>query len=315
MRNIVFLFFLMSQYGMAQLPRELVSERSLVLYDLPSVKSGDFEVRGDWQTTASDIQSSLRIVGVDAIAYLHFDDWNASPAHRESYRLFFATRGVTNVLKFSKEGNIYTLEVLDLQTVKRVWNTNGGSLNQLVFRLGKEIKRLGHAIENFVVPETAEIFTDIPFSRWNASMSFPGRVRDQKIGVAKFDDPAMNEELLRVMEMYPYRFDLIDYTGDDDAFRDGYQYVLLNMTTAGESIKKLLNYKMETYETAYVSTVKGDSTDTRTRTIPADAIVTKFYFRHTVNKEIYVGGNWDADVTWTRALENYLLLLRKALKK
>ena len=269
-------------------------------------RSGEFSVRGNWVAKANQVQSQLKHTGVDAIAYLHIDDWNASSSNRDAYRLFFTTRGVKNLVEITQEGRIYKVRVYDFQTLEKLWESEGGSLSQAILRIGREVKRLGFEITNFVPIENAEIFTDIPMAKWSASQNYPSRVKGMKIGVQGFSDQAKNDQLEMIMSQYPYEFDIIDYKSDDDAFRNGYQYVLLQMTTSGSSIKKLLNYQSDINETAFISTIKGDSTNTRIKTIPADANVTKYYFRHTVREEVFVGKQWDADVSWQSALTNFI---------
>ena len=75
-----------------------------------------------------------------------------------------------------------------------------------------------------------------------------------------------------------------------------------------------MNYQTIAKETAYISTVKGDSTNTILKTIPVDALVHKFYIRQTVTHEVYVGKDWDADNTWSKALENFILNLKRAFR-
>ena len=191
----------------------------------------------------------------------------------------------------------------------------GGSMSQLLFRLGKEIKKNDLVIENFLSLDDPEIVTDVPFSKWTASTAFPDQIKRLAIGVAQFEDEVKNEKLRSLLESYPFKYELIDYTDDEDAFRKGYQYVLVHMATAGESIKNLLNYRKGNNETDYISTVVADSTATKLKTIPVDAYVYKFYFRQTVRHEVFVGRTWDADVSWENALENFILNLRIAFKK
>jgi len=135
------------------------------------------------------------------------------------------------------------------------------------------------------------------------------------LGVEKFDDEAKNERLKQILAQYPFKYNLIDYTTDENAYRQGYEFVLLNISTSGQSIKKLLNYESGIKETHYISTVARDSADTEIKTIPVDALVHKYYFRRTVNHQVYVGEKWDADTSWHSALRNFIRNIRIAFKK
>lgn len=316
--RILFLLYAIFWYTIVsgQLPETLVTTRSIVVMDLPLAKEGEYMTRGDWQEKAKDVQRYLVLMGVDAIAYLHADDWDASPASRGTFRDFFQQRGVVHLLVFSQnEDNLFEIEIKNFETFSNQWKTTGGSLNQALFRLGTEIKTRNFVVENFLTPEYPNVVTDVPFSKWTASTTFPDRIKRLPIGVAQFESEDENLKLVESLDKYPFEYDLITYTDDEDAFRQGYQYVLVYMGTSGESIKKLLNYRIGTNETDYISTVVADSTATRLKTIPVDAFVYKFYFRQTVNHEAFVGRQWDADVTWEKSLENFILNLRIAFRK
>lgn len=313
---ILLLFILVVKTISAQLPATLVTSRSIVVMDLPLTKDGEYMTRRGWEEQAAFVQKNLSVMGVDAIAYLHSDDWNASPSSKSTFKSFFQKREVTHLLVLSKnENNIFELSVHRLDNFSRQWKSTGGSLNQALFRLGKEIKTKNFVIENFLSSSEPEIVTDVPFSKWTASTSFPDQIKRMTIGVARFENDNQNEELKRLLDPYPFKYELFDYVDDEDAFRKGYQYVLVHMGTAGESIKKLLNYRTGINETDYISTVVADSTATRLKTIPIDALVHKFYFRQTVNHEAFVGRQWDADVTWERSLANFILNLRIAFRR
>lgn len=311
-----FLLIVFAQFIYAQLPATLVTTRSIVVMDLPLEKEGDYLTRGDWEEKANEVQKYLILMGVDAIAYLHADDWNASPTSKAIFQSFFQKRQVAYLLSISKkEDGFFELSIKDFNTFSDQWETTGGSISQMLFRLGKEIKSHGYVVENFLSPDRPEIVTDVPFSKWMASTTFPDQIKRIKIGVAKFKNEDENRKLQAILSDYPFMFDLIDYSDDKDAFRQGYQYVLLYMGTSGESIKKLLNFRTGINETDYLSTVVADSTATKLKTIPVGAFVYKFYFRQTVNHEAFVGRQWDADVTWEQSLENFILNLRIAFRE
>ena len=316
MRILRFLIFCSSYPVFAQIPETLVTERSFVIYDSAPEQKGEYLVRGDWLKRTEKIQSLLRLTGVDVVSYLHQDDWNASPSHKDAYRLFFLTREIRNIITISEEENLVRMKIQDAESMKELWVNTGSSIDQLIYRLGKEIKALDYEVQNFLLLEKAEIFTDIPVTKWNTYKNFPRKIRGSKVGVAKFGTDTENDTLIKIMaQHYPYKFEIIDYSSDEDALRQGYQYVLSHISTTGESIKRLLNYQEGINETAYVSSVAGEGSSFKIKTIPSDANVIKFYFRHTVSQEIFVGYSWDADVTWDQALKNFLVNLRKVLVK
>ena len=287
----------------------------MVIYDLSLEPQDDFLLRGEWEKQAQTIQSQFVLIGIDAIGYVHMDDWNASKGTKESYKTFFALRQVSQIIKLSDtEDRTFKLAVLSFPSEQELWSTEAGSINQAIFRLGQKVKTDGFVLENFLPAETAEIFVDIPFAQWSASNNYPDRLRRLTLGVPRLPNEEENEQLIRILDAYPYEYELFDYRDDEDAFRQGYQYILQRMTSAGSSVKKLLNYQTIEEETDYISTVKGEVERTELKTIPVDARITKFYIRQTVTAEVHVGTEWDADTDWQSALANYLNNLRIAFR-
>lgn len=313
MRTLLLIGILLGHSALGQLPVTLLTDRSIVVMDWPLKPSGDFMVRGDWEKAAKDIQKSLGLIGIDAIAYVHTQDWHASRESNSLFREFFSKRQVKHVLVVGQRDGLFEVAIQPISANNTVWHTNGGSLSQLMYRLGRETQTVGLTRENFLPVDVPEIVTDVPFSNWSASLNFPDAIKRLKIGVAKSTNEADNVRLIQLLAQYPFEYDLIDYTTDEDAFRKGYQFVLVSMTTSGESIKKLLNYKVTAGETHYMSTTSVDER-IRLKAIPIDALVTKYYFRNTVNHEAYVGVDWDADVTWEQSLTNFLRNLRIAFR-
>ena len=105
-----------------QLPETLVTTRSIVVMELPLVEDGDYLIRGNWKEEAKTIQKSLAVMGVDAIAYLHAGDWNASASSKETFQSFFQERAVKHLITFFKTEMAY----LKCQSKISVhWGNNG----------------------------------------------------------------------------------------------------------------------------------------------------------------------------------------------
>ena len=82
-------------------------------------------------------------------------------------------------------------------------------------------------------------------------------------------------------------------------------YVLCYIHTRNVVSKEILGYDMTKSESALASvTFPNDAM--QLKTIPAETLVYKFYFRHIDSGNVYLGTKWDADVTWQEALRNYL---------
>jgi hypothetical protein len=310
---VVFLF--LSGLCSGQLPEKLIQTRSVVLMDLPLRNDGEYRLRDDaWKKACADLHVGFRAIGIDAIGYLHKHDWYASDFIQTAWSDFFSTRRAEQMITVTQHPDgLFELRVEALKNGKTVWTTEGGSVQQCAYRLGQEVKRSGLVLGNFMFTDSPEIFEDLPLSKSQASLIYPDHVRRLKIGVVQFDDPKRNEELKRILEQsYPHTFELFQYTTDEDAYRKGYQFILLSMTTTGQTIRQMLNYPKAASENVHISTV-ADGDKTRLKSIPANALIFKYYIRHTVNKELFVGRQWDADITWQQALENFCMNLAIAV--
>ena len=67
----------------------------------------------------------------------------------------------------------------------------------------------------------------------------------------------------------------------------------------------MLDYNITQGETDFVSIIPIMPDQTKAKPIPKDAIVTKFYVRQNISKNIHVG-EWDADTSWQAALNNMI---------
>ena len=126
----------------------------------------------------------------------------------------------------------------------------------------------------------------------------------------------LNQSLKNAFSGYTWKYDLVDYDkGEDELFKEGYQFVLLRLNTSGYSIHQMLGYKIKPGETDYITIKKKPDGMVTFRSIPINAPVYKFYLKQLARKEIYIGETWDADETWQDALQNFLNNLEEYLKK
>ena len=115
-----------------------------------------------------------------------------------------------------------------------------------------------------------------------------------------------NLRLKDIMEGYPFEYYFLE-SGDGvtEVEKRGYQYILLDLHTTGTSIKEMLGYNMVEGETDYM-TVKNRGGDISLKKIPIDAPVVKYYVKQVLSGDVYLGSEWDADMSWDEALINYI---------
>jgi len=226
---------------------------------------------------------------------------------------------------------------------QKAWKDQGKELKNVMKNLLRVVVRKEYKKTNHLIIDQPEFFGGLNIVKKRRNESFPSDLRIDKLAVPKFTDieiPAntpggtlnnrikqeilianrsherLNRELDRVFDKYPYKYELIDPArGEDQLYKDGFLFLLLNVQTTGFTIKEMLNYDLNLNETDYI-TVKNRPDGTVTlRTIPVHAPVYKFYIKQLYTKDIYIGETWDADETWQEALENYLDNLTKKLRR
>jgi len=115
-----------------------------------------------------------------------------------------------------------------------------------------------------------------------------------------------NKILEEKLKAYNYEYELVfGETSDIDLSKDGFSYVLLRMYSPGVDIKRLLNYSINEDQETYTTQIYKEGKLT-VRRIPANGLVYKYYIKHLRTGNIYLGPNWDADETWSEALDHML---------
>lgn len=330
-----------------QLPEDLTSERSIVIVSVPSVKQGRFEMRGDWKKLARAAHKTLRKIGVDPIAYLYKDDINAGPEVQDAYKRLFDQRKVQNLIYLKLEGDEYTgtyhLTVTPFDKEEYVkngqqgWKESDPSLSNVMLRLGRQVLRQELVRSNFIIPEGPEFLGDLVAFSGNRLQNYPTRIQRLSLAVVPFQkipvrddvDPELNTEInnynaeverknarmTQILENYPYKWELVEETESDELYEQGYQYVLLRLSSTGRSVKNILNYPTSPSETHYMTHTYNLEGEPDLVQIPVNASVTKYYIKQTALKDIHVGKVWDADATWEEALQNFLFNLRQELER
>jgi hypothetical protein len=223
---------------------------------------------------------------------------------------------------------------------QEAWRTQSSEFNRVFKILGNEVYKSEQPKTNFLITDLPELFSD---TNMLYGRRFGVNCRDlkvDKLGIPKFKKIEIpekkpggainslvekeiaaynaqvdvdNKKLEDIMKTYPFEYGLLDGESDDDFYREGYQYVLLNLKTSGVSIRQLLNYKMDYTETDYI-TIRATDYGSTLKSIPVNALVNKLYVRHLYTKDVYTGGKWDADQNWDDALRNFIRNMKDEFK-
>lgn len=124
-----------------------------------------------------------------------------------------------------------------------------------------------------------------------------------------------NQVLAEKMKGYDYEYELVDPSlTDQELGSQGFSYVLLRLNAPGIDIKRLLNYQVSGTQQSYTTQIFNSGKVTL-RSIPANGLVYKYYIKHLRSGNIYLGAKWDADETWSEALDHMLYNIREEMKK
>jgi hypothetical protein len=321
-----------------QLPTTITSERSVVLVYKPLVEKRGFAYKGEWKPIVENYQKGFRQIGIDAVYALHFADLNAGPEVSGAFSEVLEQRQIKNLIfiKLDESGYINRLIITKyngkadlIDNGQECWVTESGEVKTVLLRLGRQVIRQEVERSNFLIPETPEYLDEFKLFNGTRYENYSSRLKSQNLAVIKFDGlppttelgnksyaqklEELNEELASIMENYPFKYKLVDYQVDQELYDQGYQFVLMPLTNTNRNVKKMLNYKPTEQETEFMSMVP-EGNIIKTKRIPAEAVITKFYIKQTIVKDLHVGDKWDADVTWEKALENFLYHQRRAFK-
>ncbi|MEQ9466856.1 MAG: hypothetical protein RLN88_05555 [Ekhidna sp.] len=316
-----------------EVPKELSSQRSAVIFSVPN-KEGDFVEVGDHEKMLNQVHKAFVTMGVDAIFYLNELNLNASHSARLSYIELFNKRRVKNIIFITKTEDAFELIMAPFDGTRRFIKSGSNAfymkehdLYTLLLNTGKEVRRADQELYNFLIPEKPNYLAGVSIVENTLLKNYPGILRRSKLAVERFtkldtvninseeilqnvraynaEIDKKNTELAKLMESYPYEYELIDPMSDDELKRNRHQFLLRSLSSSVKIAKQMLDYEVLPSETSFASVIPIMPDQTRVKTIPKDAIVYKFYIRQNISLNIHVGV-WDADVSWQEALVNMI---------
>ncbi len=314
-------------------PSDINSERSVVIFSVPN-QNGDSERVGEYEEMLSKVHTAFVTMGIDAIFYLNELNLTASNSARLSYIELFNNRNIKNIIFISQSDNGFEYLMAPFDGTARlikdgsdVFYLKDTDLYSLMLNVGKEVRRADQELLNFLIPEKPNYLGGLSIVEKTLLKNYPGILRRSKLAVERFtpldtnnisnqqvlenirnynkEVEQKNRELENIMGTYPYEYVLIDPMSDDDLRRNRYQFLLRSARSSAGIVKQMLDYDVLPSETGFVSVIPVMPDQTRVKTIARDAIVHKFYIRQIISKNVHVG-EWDADVTWQKALQNMI---------
>lgn len=328
------------------LPKYLLSRKSVVFMQVPQ-SANNPNVRVDWRALSEQVHQSLRKSKVDAVGYYYLDDILDNSDAMVSFSKEMTKREIKYVIvveQFAKGVGSYriTVTAFNKKTTfisegQKAWQAEGPDIKVLLNGLRKEIYRAEMKVENYLVADFPEFFTDTKIILGKRMEVYCKDLKVDKLIVPRFplyhvedssklDESAtqkiqiynrkIDEKNLRleeIMKSYPLKYEFSNTSDAKELYNQGHQYVLAMVSGTGKTVKQMLNYKLEANETDFIS-IKATEIGSVLKTIPVDGVVTKYYVKHVYTKDVYLGSRWEADLTWEEGLENFIFNMKAVLK-
>ncbi|MEQ8362092.1 MAG: hypothetical protein RH948_04430 [Cyclobacteriaceae bacterium] len=293
-----------------RVPEDLLAKRSCVFY---SSNFSDEELES--------IQGSFQQSGVDAVVYLKSALVFAGADVTQKIADFLIKREIEFIVLISKRGNNYSFLFTSFNANKEfvnngqpgweVQNTNLKEALQTIYRSTVN----SQPIKNLLINSYPEKNFPIDIIEGRRSDFFAIDLKVDKLAVPWFKDAATDSLLAQFFkENYPFSYGMTEPGLDAKELRNnGFHYVLSYVHTEGLIARDILGYQNTTNESA-IASVTYPNGSLQLKTIPAETPVYKFYFKHLVSGNVFLGTKWDGDTTWLAALRNHVKGFKAELK-
>lgn len=293
-----------------RVPDGLLAKRSCVFY---TSNFSDQELE--------TIQSSFQKSGIDAVAYfktaLVFAGADVTPKIAD----FLTKREIAFIILISKEENAYSFIITPFNSTNKFvnngqpgWQVQNSDLNEALQSIYRSTVN-SQPIKNLLINSYTEKNFPINIIEGRRSDFFALDLKVDRLAVPWFKDAAADSVLSKFFkENYPLSYGMTEPGIDSKELRNnGFHYVLSYVHTEGAIARDILGYPVTSKESALTS-VTYPNGSVQLKTIPAETPVYKFYFKHLVSGNVFLGTKWDADVTWQNALRNHIKGFKAELK-
>ncbi len=301
-------------------PKNLQSARSVVIVN----------VNEDWKKFSEKVHSKLKLMSIDAIQYIDYNDISAGTDATTPIIEYLIKRDVKYVVTFStNQAGQYEVNITGMGNFLKPGEQKSASyagveINGLLRYMANELIKAELERTNFLIAERPEFLTDIDATKGRKFEVHARDVATLKLAVPRFSKisqeviavsndkeslekynqkiESWNTELASIMKGFPYKYEFVDNSDEKELYKMGFQYSLHSLVTRGATIKRMLNMPIESSETEFISHVVNNTL----KRINVEEVVTKYYIKQLYTNDIYTGDHWDADISWQKSLENYL---------
>ena len=299
------------------LPTTLLQDRSVLIISAQPKANGAMppSQSKEWATT---LQAMCARQGVDVVACFQMLDLLSGREPWAAFEQLLVDRGLRHLLWLQEQENgTFKLVVAALPEEAPLlgspingWTVEGSDMDVLSENFRRALVRAGLPRENFMVLEVPEFFSDVPMITKGRYESFPLDLKLDKIAIRWPEgaaEAAKSEFITLLDSLYPYDFGIEPASQTDQQLRsDGYQYVLDWVYATGSSLRQVFNYPIKEGETTYITFMTLGPGQNDIKDIGIYVPVYKYYMRHLLTGDIYLGEQWDADTQWQESLRNFV---------
>jgi len=305
------------------LPNNLLISKSAVI-----VRLGDQETQSvpddKWQEVSEKAHEGFKRTGIDAVAYYYLDDIFSGTEPQRAISSFLTKRGIKNLIFINYDKTVtgaisyYNIVITPysesddfLIEGQLAWKGEGPELGRIMNKIFREAVP-SQQRTNLLISEKPEFFEDIQIIKGKREEVYPVDIKSFKIAVPQWPDSEIS--LSTIMNQYPLKFEFTDQFPNEDSlrYRQGNHFVLYFIYTSGATIKRMLDYKTSE-EKRYLSVLNKDG---KSELISYSGMrkVYKFYIKHIVTGNVYLGSAWEAHPSREDALNSFIWNLKNELK-
>ncbi len=316
--------FLSNQSLSRHVPKTIQSTRSAVIISMQD--------QSKWKTIGNEANDYFKKISIDPVMFINATDLFANSSVTESFSDQFAGRRISNLIFITERKellNAFSISLVPFDPKVGLgardlkgWTIKVNELKDGYKILANDLIKAELENTNFLIPESPNFEEDTNFIKGTIYSVYSRDLRARKLAIPKYkviDEQQLssvkaynqkvataNKVLEDKLASYPYEFGFVDTEDEAELYRQRYEYVLLRVKTTGEHLKKWFNLDVVSGETEYVSINQITKEDATLERINIDQVVYKYYVKHLVSGDVYIGDKWDTAVTWEQALENYI---------
>jgi hypothetical protein len=292
------------------IPDDLLATKTIALYD-PSFSTKEL----------SQIQTIYERTGVDAVIYYPMDLPMCNTDVQKVFSDYLTKREIKYFCFLLRKSDGYEFVFTEFNKTKSLindgqlcWKMTGGSIQEVAMDIYRTALNSQKRV-NMLVSPIPEFDLKLRFIKGTRGEYYGVDLKIDKLGIVMSGDESVDTVMVNLIkEHYPFKYQFFEAGTAETSVRDkGCLFVLSFIHARGSVAMELLGYNTAKGGSA-ITSVSYPNGDVQLKTIDANQPVYKFYFKHLVNENVFLGTRWDADTSWQQALINQIKGLKKELR-